>query len=79
MPGVYGWEREWRVPDGLRFSLGDIAFTMTPEGLEEGLEVGAPMFHPEYETVWVDGTPALLCDEIVDMVATFSQKFEDPV
>ena len=81
MPGVYEWEweREWRVPDGLRFSLGDIAFTMTPKGLEEGLEVGAPMFHPEYETVWVNATPALLGDEIVDMVATFLQKFENPV
>lgn len=81
MPGVYEWEweREWRVPDGLRFSLSDIAFTMTPEGLEEGLEVGAPMFHPEYETVWVDATPALLGDEIEDMVATFLQKFENPV
>ena len=48
-------------------------------GLEEDLEVGAPMFHPEYDTVWADATPSLLGEEIKDMVATFLQNFENPV
>lgn len=81
MPGLYEWEweREWRVTGGLQFNLGDIAFVLTPDGLDEGVEAGVPVFHPDYERVWVDATPALLADEIADMVATFLEQFENPV
>lgn len=34
-PYFFEWEREWRVPGGLRFSPGDVEFLFMPESLHE--------------------------------------------
>lgn len=84
IPGRYQfeWEREWRVPGGLSFTMEDVAFVITPEGNEMHLEqepgLDVPFVSPDGETWW-PALPALLGDSVEAMVAKFLQEFENPV
>ena len=80
MPGTYDWdwEREWRVPGGFRFALSDVAFVITPEGVEEHAGLAAPVLHPKDDAIWVPATPSVLGREVEDMVAMFLKHFENP-
>ncbi|WP_324701300.1 abortive infection system antitoxin AbiGi family protein [Micrococcus sp. HOU01] len=79
MPGRYewDWEREWRIRGALRFKLSDIAFTITPEGIDE---VAEPTFFvsPEMDFT-VIASPRPLADYMEKLVQEFFQTFEDPV
>jgi hypothetical protein len=52
------WEREWRVPGGLRFLPADVAFLFIPEKLHEK----ARQFFSDHE--FADTGPAYLCPYI---------------
>ncbi len=79
MPGKYewDWEREWRVQGDLHFTLEDLAFVVTPEGVEElaALELYA---HPKHDLI-VSAAPQALAEYVEDLVQQFFQTFEDPV
>lgn len=79
MPGKYewDWEREWRVQGDLHFTLEDVAFIVTPEGVEElaDLELFA---HPKHDLI-VSVAPQALAEYVEDLVQQFFQTFEDPV
>lgn len=81
MPGRYewDWEREWRVPGGFDFTLGDVRLLFTPEGLDEYAGLDVPFFHPKEETTYWTAIPEQLATEVGDMIGTFFQHFENPV
>lgn len=59
MPGRYewDWEREWRVPGGFDFMLSDVAFVITPEGVEEHPGLTAPVLSPGEDAFWIRRFP----------------------
>jgi hypothetical protein len=85
MPGRYAfeWEREWRVPGGLIFTLADIAFVITPGGdrhlFEQNPSLDAPLIGPDDLEAWWYALPQELGDAVDAMVARFLGAFSDPV
>lgn len=85
IPGQYAfeWEREWRVPGGLRFNLSDIAFVITPDGdkhlFEQNPNLEAPLVGPDDQEAWWFALPQELGDAVDAMVARFLGTFSDPV
>lgn len=79
MPGRYewDWEREWRVRGDLYFKLSDIAFTVTPDGIDEVSELEFYVT-PEMDFAVV-ATPQPLGDYMEKSVQEFLRTFEDPV
>ena len=79
MPGRYewDWEREWRVRGDLHFTLSDIAFTVTPDGIDEVSELEFYVT-PDMDFAVV-ATPQPLADYMEKLVQEFFQTFEDPV
>lgn len=79
MPGTYewDWEREWRVRGELRFAPKDIAFVVTPEGIEELPGVDGLYTHPKYDLI-VSASPQPLVEYVEELVQEFFQSFEDP-
>ncbi len=75
----FDWEREWRVPGGLDFELTDIAFVLTPEGVE-GLSPAAGLRLLPSASVEQFATQAVaaLGDDLDQLVATFLAEFTDP-
>jgi hypothetical protein len=58
---AFDWEREWRVPQGLRFELDDVALVIglddTSPLFQEKIEIGAPIYNVANESYsWADGT-----------------------
>lgn len=74
-----GLEREWRVPSGFRFEFTDVAFVITPEGVEEHRGLSVPVLCPDGDAFSVPSTPTALGREVEEMVATFLEHFENPV
>jgi hypothetical protein len=81
MPGKYewDWEREWRVPGGFYFTLDDVAFVITPEGVEEHPGLSAPMLYPGEGAIWVPSVPDALGKEVERMIGVFLEDFENPL
>lgn len=85
MPGRYAfeWEREWRVPGGLSFTLDDVAFVITPDGdrhlFEQNPSLDAPLIRPDDQEAWWFALPQELGDAVDAMVACFLGAFSDPV
>lgn len=79
MPGQYewDWEREWRVRGELRFTRRDVAFVVTPEGIEELPGVDAFYVHPKHDLI-VSASPQPLVEYVEELVQEFFQNFEDP-
>lgn len=79
MPGQYewDWEREWRVRSHLRFRHQDVAFVVTPEGIEELPGVDGFYVHPKHDPI-VSASPQPLEEYLEDLVQQFFQAFEDP-
>lgn len=79
MPGQYewDWEREWRVRSHLRFRHQDVAFVVTPEGIEELPGVDGFYVHPKHDLI-VSASPQPLEEYLEDLVQQFFQAFEDP-
>lgn len=79
MPGGYewDWEREWRVNGDLHFALDDIAFTVTPNGIDEVPELDFYV-SPDRDFA-VIATPQPLADYMEKLVQEFFETFEDPV
>lgn len=73
----WDWEREWRVRGDLHFALSDIAFTVTPEGIEEVPELDFYV-SPDRDFAVV-ATPQPLADYMEKLVQEFFRTFEDPV
>lgn len=79
MPGRYewDWEREWRVRDGVRFDLADVAFVVTPDGIEELPTVAGLHLDSDHDLVVTASSPTL--EEFIQgLVQKFFQTFEDP-
>lgn len=85
MPGRYAfeWEREWRVPGGLPFTLSDVAFVITPDGdrylFERNPSLDAPLIRPDDQEAWWFALPQELGDAVDAMIAQFLGTFSDPV
>jgi hypothetical protein len=78
-PGKYewDWEREWRVRGDLHFTLDDVSFVLTPEGVDELPALEGLFFHPKHELIVTASTQPL--EEFVEeLVQRFFQTFEDP-
>lgn len=73
----WDWEREWRVVGDLHFKLPDIAFTVTPDGIDEVSELDF-LVTPNMDFAVV-ATPQPLADYMEKLVQEFFQTFEDPV
>lgn len=80
MPGRYewDWEREWRVGGELRFSRRDVAFVVTPEGIEELPGLDGFYMTPDQDLI-VSASPQPLVEYVEQLVQEFFQAFEDPV
>lgn len=67
-PGYdFTWEREWRVPGGVRFDLADVQFLMLPRGEDKELfrnpAPGVPLLSPQGMEFWRDAWEALGNDQ----------------
>lgn len=79
MPGTYewDWEREWRVRGDMNFTLDDVAFVITPKGVDELPVFDGFYIHPKHDLIVAASTQPL--EEYVEgLVQQFFQTFEDP-
>ena len=79
MPGRYewDWEREWRVRGDLYFTLADVAFVLTPEGLDELPVLDGLYLHPKHDLIVAASTQPL--EEYIEgLVQQFFQTFQAP-
>ncbi|MGW0177309.1 abortive infection system antitoxin AbiGi family protein [Rhodococcus sp. NPDC003322] len=75
---VFDWEREWRVRGDLEFTLADVAFVVTPNGIDELPALEGLYFHPKHELI-VAATTQPLEDYVEDLIQQFLQTFENPI
>ncbi|MDQ4110527.1 MAG: abortive infection system antitoxin AbiGi family protein [Actinomycetota bacterium] len=73
---VWDWEREWRVQNHLTFALADVAFVITPEGVDE-LPFEGIYWHPDYYPV-VAASLSSLEQHVERLLEEFHQTFDDP-
>jgi Protein of unknown function (DUF2743). len=84
IPGRYewDWEREWRVPGGLRFELKDVVFIIAPDedkhAVIENLSLDAPFLNPDDMEEFWNAVPQL-GDFFDGLIARFLERFEDPI
>ncbi|MEV8174960.1 hypothetical protein [Microbacterium sp. NPDC079176] len=67
-PGYdFTWEREWRVPGGVRFDLSDVQFLVLPRGEDKELfrnpAPDVPLLSPQGMEFWTDAWNALGNDQ----------------
>lgn len=80
----FDWEREWRVPDGLRFTLQDVAFVLTPDAggqhqITEDVEFhGAFQVPGDIGVTW-DSTLESLSHVVEAMVIDFRRAYATPI
>lgn len=79
MPGRYewDWEREWRVRGDLHFRHSDVAFVVTPEGVDELPGLEGFYVHPKHDLI-VAASPQPLADYLEQLIEQFLQTFENP-
>lgn len=78
----FEWEREWRVPGGLRFSYEDVAFVWPADGqiIEEIMVENRPAWTPSGEVVGgIESNLAVAGSEGDRMIEEFFRSFTDPV
>lgn len=75
----FDWEREWRIPGGLAFEPANVAFLMTPGGINP-YPYGAPV--PTISSTspeeFADHVEEALYEERDEIVQAFLQRFTDP-
>ena len=81
----FDWEREWRVPGGLRFRRNEVAFVFTPGGMVGDLSsvvqdwnLGVLLSRGRIAHIGA-AAQKLLGDELDHWVARFEMSFVDPV
>jgi hypothetical protein len=79
----FDWEREWRVPGGLRFELSDVAFLLAPDDSDAICVVDligrtVPTFSAS-GPAGLATAPEELGDEGDHLVATFADHFLQPI
>lgn len=79
-PGRYewDWEREWRVLGDVNFTLADVSFVVTPQGVDELPAFEGLYFHPKHDLI-VSASTRPLEEYVEGLVQQFFQAFEDPV
>lgn len=79
MPGSYewDWEREWRVLGDMNFTLADVAFVVTPQGVDELPAFDGLFFHPKHDLI-VSASTQPLEEYVEGLVQQYFQAFEDP-
>lgn len=79
----FDWEREWRVPDGLRFTLQDVAFVLTPDGdqqqIAEDIEFHGAFLAPGDIGVSWDSTLGSLGRAAEAKVIEFRRAYATPI
>ena len=79
----FDWEREWRVPGGLRFDSPDVAFLLMPDASDainvvDLIDNPVPTFTAIGAAELADA-PEMLGDEQDHRVATFGAQFLNPI
>ncbi|MGN7779302.1 hypothetical protein ACTJJE_07255 [Mycolicibacterium sp. 22603] len=80
----FDWEREWRVPHGLRFTLHDVAFVLTPDGDGQQQITEEVDFHGAFQVpgdigVTWDSTLEPLGRAVEEMVIDFRRVYATPI
>ncbi|WP_435746005.1 hypothetical protein [Microbacterium sp. PMB16] len=77
----FTWEREWRVPGGVRFALADVQFLILPRGEDKELfrnpAPDVPLLSPQGTEFWRDAWVALGNDQDRD-VDRFLREYANP-
>jgi hypothetical protein len=79
----FDWEREWRVPGGLTFTMSDVAFVVLPDGaaheVVEELTVGQAAYYSHDDlAASFFANPEPVADAMDAMAASFLEEFDDP-